>query len=491
MLFGFDYFFILPEIYFSFAIIIFLLFSVELLNHLKINALSVFNYFFQYLSIIFFFLFTQVPSFSCSLFNFSYVLDLFSVGFRVVIFIFFLLIIFFSFNYFFNERVYFVEYFFLVGFFLISAILLVSSNDFILFYFSIELQALILYTLASLKRYTIFSTESGLKYFVLGALSSGLLLYGISLFYGFSGVLNFFEYQFLFDSFSGGYYVYGFVIAAAFILSGLLFKLAAAPFHIWAPDVYDGAPTLVVLFFAILPKFAVFIFITKFYFLVMQYFSLTWYFIFMFSGFFSVIIGTFTAFNQFTIKRLYIYSAIVNVGYVLIALTVGLYANVVAVFNYLPVYFFSTFLLFTFILLFRRSDSHCKIKFLVDYRLFLTYNFFVAFGFAVLFFSLAGIPPLAGFFVKFFLFKAIFVTDFLRNSLFFVTLLFSVVAAFYYIRVVRFVFFDTTRRPVLFVPLQFSMCFITINIIFVLSFFLFLQPTLYLLAGYFVSAFYI
>jgi NADH-quinone oxidoreductase subunit N len=260
-----DYLFLLPELYLALISSVLLIMGTTLTNYSRKVLVTNFGYLTLFISFLFFFLCLQVPITEYCLLQYQYIATLFSFWFRVVFLLCFFLCLAFTLNYFFFERIFFIEYYFLVSLFCISSFFLVSANDFVLFYFALELQALIVYTMATLKRYTVFSTESGLKYFVLGALSSGLLLFGISLFYGFFGTLNFHDMKFLFLKWSELNLSYTFLLPIAFIMSGLLFKLAAAPFHIWTPDVYEGAPSAVVLFFATLPKLAMFSFLLKFF----------------------------------------------------------------------------------------------------------------------------------------------------------------------------------------------------------------------------------
>lgn len=182
--------------------------------------------------ITFFVIYQQTPEYSYSLFNYTYSMDFFVYIFKLFVILFLIFVIYISIHYFYLERVFFFEYFFFISLFCMSLFGLVSASDFILFYLMIELQALILYTLASFKRYNIFSAEAGLKYFVLGAFSSGLLLFGISLFYGFTGLTNFYDLKYLLLVFSESAVIAGLQEAFIFILAAFLFKLGAAPFHL-------------------------------------------------------------------------------------------------------------------------------------------------------------------------------------------------------------------------------------------------------------------
>jgi len=242
------------------------------------------------------------------------------------------------------------------------------------------------------------------------------------------------------------------------------------------PDVYEGAPTIVVLLFASLPKLAVFIFLVKFYISFLHEIAGLWYTIFFFAGLISILWGTFGALNQLNIKRLYAYSAIVNVGYLLTALAYGSFESIVVVINFLVVYLLSTLLLFLVILAFREVSGFRKIKFIGEYRLYLTYSSLAAILFSLVFFSMAGVPPLAGFFIKFFLFKMVFLSDFLLNPAVFIILVTSVVSTLYYIRAVRFVFFDSKIVPVFLVPLNLGMGFLFVFNLIVIIIFAIFQP---------------
>lgn len=202
----------------------------------------------------------------------------------------------------------------------------------------------------------------------------------------------------------------------------------------------------------------------------------------------SVLLGTVVALNQLSIKRLYAYSAIVNVGYLITAISYGTFSSFIATFNYLLIYVISTISIFLVILMFRAAFGFKKIKYLPDYKTYATYSMIFATTLSFIFFSLAGIPPLAGFFIKFFLFKSIMLNDFMLNPAFFIILVTSVVSAFYYIRVVRFIFFDTGRAPQLFLPLNYKLVFIFMLLNFLIIFFLFFQQLLLLGLTYIVGS---
>jgi NADH:ubiquinone oxidoreductase subunit 2 (chain N) len=471
-----DLLLLLPEFFLVFFIVSFLLVGTFLTSNFRLILLDRFSYVFLFFLVLLGLTYYCLPETDFLLLNFQFISDSLSLFMKFFTIGLLFFIVYTTVNYLFFEKVFFIEYYFFVGLLLITAFFLISTVDFFLFYLVIELQALILYTMAAIKRYNVFSAESGLKYFVLGAFSSGLLLYGISLLYGFLGFLNFYDIKFVFFNWLDTSSFFGIHLALIFILSSLMFKLSMAPFHIWVPDVYDGAPTSSVFFFVTLPKLAIFIFLFRLYTYLLIEFSELWYTLLFFSGLLSVLWGTFAALNQFSIKRLYAYSSIVNIGYLAMALSYGTSENLVVVFYYLVVYIILSALLFSFIIGVGNLRGFETGKSLFDYKTLFSYNFFFSIFFALIFFSFAGIPPLSGFFIKFFLFKVMFLGDFLLNPAFFVIFFVSTISAFYYIRVVRFIYFSGNKRfPDFFVVLSPFLVFTIIFSIttFVILFFLF------------------
>lgn len=239
--------------------------------------------------------------------------------------------------------------------------------------------------------------------------------------------------------------------------------------------------------FATLPKLVLVGFFSRLvsFFLYEQ--NLTVYSILFFSGLLSVLVGTFGALSQVALKRLYAYSAVVNIGYLLSVLANGGgLEELCSVFNYLFIYQFSTIAVFLVVLLFRFSQNENTVKLVSEYNLLFSYSSTLAVLFGLMFFSLAGIPPLAGFFIKFFLFKTLFVADLLLNPAFFIMLVTSVVSSFYYIRVVRFIFFSTARAPALFIRLNYTVVLVFVLIVFTIVFFLIFQQFLLVFINYFV-----
>ena len=345
-----------------------------------------------------------------------------------------------------------VEYVLLMVLACIGMVLLISSYDLISVYLAIEFQSFCLYIMASLKRTSEFSTEGGLKYFILGAFSSGLLLFGCSLIYGFTGTTNFQQLFLIFSIFSYSPsqfldYENATLAGIAFVLVGLLFKLSAVPFHIWAPDVYEGSPTSVTAFFALVPKISILALFVRFFCYVSYGFFIPWQQILLFSSFGLILIGTFGALFQNKIKRLLAYSAIGHIGYILIGLCSGSIEGVCSVFFYVTVYMVMTSGIFIILLSVRGLKNFHKLKFLNDLSGLAHVNPLMAVSLSVILFSMAGVPPLAGFFSKMFIFVSAVNSS--MYALAILGVLTSVVSSFYYIRLIKIMCFETRRHSFL------------------------------------------
>lgn len=335
------------------------------------------------------------------------------------------------------------EYGILCVFATLGMLMMVSANDLISLYIGLEMQSLSLYVVAAFRRDDQRSTESGLKYFVLGALASGMLLYGSSLIYGFTGTTNFTA---LSDMFAHGTAVapsLGVITGIVFILAGLAFKVSAVPFHMWTPDVYEGAPTPVTAFFAVAPKIAGLALFLRvmtgpFGDLVSQ-----WQQIIVFISIASMILGAFAAINQTNIKRLMAYSSIGHAGYALIGLAVGTETGVYGVMVYLGIYLVMNVGTFACILCMRRGDL--MVENMSDLAGLSKSQPLLALALAVLMFSMAGIPPLAGFFGKFYIFIAAIESGLFALAV--IGVLSSVVGAFYYLRIIKIMYFDDAADP--------------------------------------------
>jgi NADH-quinone oxidoreductase subunit N len=311
--------------------------------------------------------------------------------------------------------------------------MLISAGDLIALYLGLELMSLALYVVASYSRDHVRSSEAGLKYFVLGALSSGMLLYGCSLIYGFTGTVNFAGIAKA--STAGGI---GLVFGLVFLFVGLCFKVSAVPFHMWTPDVYEGAPTPVTAFFAAAPKvaaMAVFIRVAVGAFpgIVPQ-----WQQILVFVAIASMALGAFAAIGQTNIKRLMAYSSIGHMGFALVGLASGSADGVQGVLVYMAIYVAMTLGTFCVILTMRRNGE--AVETISDLSGLARSNPALAFFLAVLLFSLAGIPPLAGFFAKYYVFLAAIKAGLFALAV--IGVLMSVVGAYYYLLIVKVMYFD-------------------------------------------------
>ena len=348
-----------------------------------------------------------------------------------------------------------------------SMLLLISAADFISMYLAIEMQSLCFYVMAALKRNSEFSTEAGLKYFLLGAFSSGLLLFGCSLIYGFTGCTEFAELGKIFEcglgvaNSSAGILSLGDQIESVtplrgcelgmiFILVGFLFKCTAVPFHMWAPDVYEGAPTAVTAFFSIAPKIALFGVLLRVFLSTFYDFMFPWQKILIFCSLASMITGALAAMSQNKMKRLLAYSSIGHVGYLLVGLCCGTVEGIQALLIYLAIYIVMTINLFAIVLLhLGRHDTPSgislspwvqRVKYTTDLAQLGYTNPLLALSLAVTMFSIAGIPPLAGFYSKAGLFFA--AVSSAQYLLAFFGVITSVVSCFYYIRLVKIMYFE-------------------------------------------------
>ncbi len=312
--------------------------------------------------------------------------------------------------------------------------MMVSASDLIALYLGLELMSLSLYVVASFHRNNAKSSEAGLKYFVLGALSSGMLLYGSSLIYGFTGQVSF---EGISEALKGGVSL-GLVFGLVFLLAGFAFKVSAVPFHMWTPDVYEGAPTPVTAFFAGAPKVAAMAVFTRAVVVGFPHAQHEWQQIVVFIAICSMVLGAFAAIGQTNIKRLMAYSSIANMGFALVGLAAGGESGVTGVLVYMAIYAIMTAGSFAFILALRRDTGPVET---IDELAGLSRNHpWMAACFAALLFSLAGIPTLAGFFAKFYVFLAAIDEHLYVLSV--IGVLSSVVGAYYYLRIVKIMYFD-------------------------------------------------
>ena len=424
---------IIPELFLTTSIMILLMIGVFYKNS--------FNLIFKLSTIIllatFILLFNHSVDTSAKLFNNSYTIDYLSLFMKALTLVACIFVMLSSFDYIKLIGINKIEYPILILSATLGMMIMISSYDLIVFYMGLELQSLSLYVLVSFNRDSYRSTEAGLKYFILSALSSGLLLYGCSLIYGFSNSTNFDLIAQNIDQFNTGS-IFGIV----FILVGLAFKVSAVPFHMWAPDVYEGSPTSVTAFFAIVPKVAALTVFIRF--LYVPFINLVdqWQMIIIFISLASMILGAVAAIGQTNLKRLMAYSAIGHMGYALAGLATGSNEGIQSTVIYLSIYLLMNLGIFSCIFMMKRKDIFYED--IQDLSGLSKNHPIISVCLLVLLFSLAGIPPLAGFFAKFYVFMAVIKVE--MYTLAIIGLITTVISAFYYLRIIKIIYFDDPKE---------------------------------------------
>ena len=371
------------------------------------------------------------------LFNDSVIIDYLSSLMKIITLLAAFLVLVISSSYLRIFKIFKIEYPILILSSVLGMMIMISSNDLIVFYMGLELQSLALYVLATFNRDQLKSSEAGLKYFVLSALSSGLLLYGCSLIYGFTGSTNF---NIIANQLNSNEYALTFGIV--FILVGLAFKISAVPFHMWAPDVYEGSPTSVTLFFTMVPKIAALTVFIRFLYVPFLNLIDQWQMILIFLSIASMLFGAIAAIGQTNLKRLIAYSSIGHIGYALAGLTAGTNDGIQSSIIYITIYILMNLGLFSCLLMMKRNNEYYED--IEDLSGLSKNHPMLSLSLLVILFSLAGIPPLAGFFAKFYIFKSV-----IEQSMYFlaiVGLLSTVIAAFYYLRIIKIIYFDKEKE---------------------------------------------
>ena len=425
--------YILPEIFLSLVLMTLLIIGVFIKKSFKlVNSLTILSLSFAIALVI------NQPKDGIKIFSNSYIIDEFSIFMKVLVLLFTLLILFASKEYLRINSIDKIEYPVIILASVLGMLLMISSYDLIVFYLGLELQSLSLYILSSFKRDNERSTEAGLKYFILSALASGILLYGSSLIYGFTGSTNFSIISENLDNNN-----IGAVFGIVFVLVGLAFKVSAVPFHMWTPDVYEGSPTSVTSFFAMVPKIAALSVFIRFIYVPFINVISEWQIIIIFLSIASMILGAFAAIGQTNIKRLMAYSSIGHIGYALAGLATGIITGIQSTITYLTIYLIMNLGAFCCIFLMKRENIFYED---INELSGLSKNHpMLAFGFLVILFSLAGIPPLAGFFAKFYIFMAVIEAK--MYTLAIIGLVTSVISAFYYLRIIKIIYFDKPKKP--------------------------------------------
>jgi len=425
--------FILPEIFISLGIMFLLMLGV-----FKKNSSGIVYTLSVVILLITLGLIINFPSGQeIYLFNNSYKIDHLSTFMKIITIISGIFVLISSYKYTKIEKIFKIEYSILILCSILGMLVMISSYDLMVFYIGLELQSLSLYVLAAFNRNQTKSSEAGLKYFILSALSSGLLLYGCSLIYGFSGSTNF--YLISENILSSEY---GNVFGIVFILVGLAFKIAVVPFHMWAPDVYEGSPTSVTLFFAVVPKIAALTVFIRFLYVPFVNLIDQWQMIIIFLSLASMIFGAISAIGQKNLKRLIAYSSIGHMGYALAGLAVGTNSGIQSSIIYISIYLIMNLGIFCCLFMMKRKDKFFDN--LEDLAGLSKNHPIISLSLLILLFSLAGIPPMAGFFAKFYIFMSV-----IEQSMYFlaiVGLLSTVISAFYYLRIIKIIYFDPPKE---------------------------------------------
>ena len=348
------------------------------------------------------------------------------------------------------------EYFILILFSVFGLLCFIGSFDLISMYISLEVQSLAFYILATLRRDSAFSTEAGLKYFILGAFSSGILLLGISFIYGAVGTTNFENLGKLFIgfdflNFSNDIFCINnrIILGIILIFTGILFKLTAAPFHMWAPDVYEGSPYSVTVLFSVVPKIGLFGVAVKIFYFALYEGFFYWQSVALFCSIISIVIGTIKALQQNKIKRFLAYSSITHVGFLLLGFATGTFIGLQALIFYLVIYTIMILNIWSILISLEvKNKKYRQVRYINDLQGLVKTDPLLAYTFAINMFSMAGIPPLAGFFAKFYILFSGLESSF--NLLVIFSILLSVVSAFYYVRFIKIIFFDIDKGGLLY-----------------------------------------
>lgn len=438
---------LIPEFFITLIILIFLLFGTfyKNVNNRKILVTKIINNLTIFLLLITLLLIFNIHNTSNTVMNGTLYVDNLTqfIKFILVLCTIFCLII--QTDYMIKQKIFSFEINILILISLLGLMLLVSSFNFITLYLAIELQSLSFYILTALKKKSPLSIEAALKYFILGSIASSFILFGISIIYGVFGTLNFGN---IFLILSNIYYVeninliIGLINGFLFILAGIFFKMGAAPFHFWLPDVYEGAPNNVTAFFAIVPKIAFIGLLIRFIFDIFADISFFFEIIFYIAAILSMLIGSLSALQQRKIKRLLAYSSISHVGFILIGFTSNLFDSIPYILLYIIIYIIMSINLWTsYISLY---INHKPIKYLTDLSNIFSFNKVLAFIIVLNILSMSGIPPLAGFFSKLFLFISAIKAKYF--GLVFFSVLISILSSFYYLRMIKIIFFEKISK---------------------------------------------
>ena len=432
-------------------------------NSSNLNILTLLTIFIASISLLF------VPDKS-SIASSTFINSLLTKYIKLFILILAFLVIYISSNYLKKNQIYFFEYPVLLIFSILGMLVMISANDLIILYISIELQSLSLYVLVALRRGSIKGSEAALKYFILGSIASAVILYGCSMVYSVVGATNYeIIKQFSDQSFDNLILSLGLVL----IISGVAFKLSAAPFHMWTPDVYEGSPTSVTTVLITLPKLAALIVLVNLLLYPFQNQTITWVPIIIIISILSMAIGSISALKQDNLKRLFAFSTIANIGYVMIGLASVNDEAIKASFLYMFIYTLATLGVFSFIMILRREDR--QLVTVSDISGLSRSKPLLALSVAILLLSLAGIPPFGGFFGKLFIFTAAIEAGNLYLAI--AGVIFSVISAYYYLKIIKTMYLDESSEELNY-NLDQKQLFIIILMAFLMLFFVIYAETL-------------
>ena len=365
------------------------------------------------------------------------------------------------------ENLYIFEYPVLILFSILGMLVMLSSNDFITLYLGLELQSLSLYVLAASKKDSLKSSEAGLKYFILGALASGFFLFGVSLLFGITGTTSFTLLNF--NYLNPNEVSLLLIFSVVLIISSIAFKLSIAPFHMWTPDVYEGAPTSITAYFAIVPKIAAIGILMRILYIAFIDINFIWLQLILVLGLLSIFVGAFGALLQKNIKRLLAYSAISNIGYIFLALSLGTQLGLESSLLYITIYSISAIGVFTFIL--SMEKDNIMLDDIPSYAGLSKSNPFYAVCLSILLLSMAGLPPLAGFIAKFYVFKAVITSGYLLTAI--IGIIGSVISAYYYLNIIKVMYLDDLEEKFVIESKVSMKIILFMSSLFILSFIIF------------------
>lgn len=439
---------LIPEFFLTTILLILLLFGVfykKSQNNEKILIIKNLNTIIVYFLLITLILIFNINNCSITIMNSVLIITNFTQFIKIILIFATIICLLIQQKYLIQQKINSYEINILILISLLGLMLLISANNFITLYLAIELQSLSFYILTASQKKSIISIEAALKYFILGSIASGFILFGSSIIYLIFGSLNFSNIFLVLANINyiNNIYllisiIYGFI----FIIIGILFKIGVAPFHFWLPDVYEGAPNNITAYFAIVPKIAFIGILIRFFFDIFFFISFFFNFFFYIITLLSMFIGALSALQQKKIKRLLAYSSISHIGFILIGFTSNILNNIPYILLYIIIYIIMSINLWTSIL--SLNINHKPIKYLTDLSNIYNINNLIAIIIILNIFSLAGIPPLAGFFSKLFIFFCGIKTEYF--SLIFFAVIISIISSFYYLKIIKIIYFEKISR---------------------------------------------